>query len=402
MSAPMVKTKTPGIYKRGSRYVVTYRHQGKLRKESCRTLEEARQIKAERTRQIHSGEFSARSRVTLREYALEWIDRYQGRGGQHGFRESTRNDYRSALDRWILKSRGDDGSWRGYFPEKTRLSEVTPQHVNEFIQWLSGQTGATRKPLADQTIRNAFNPLRALFASAVREGLLRSNPTVAAALPHRPRIEEEEPDDRKPLTREQLSAFLAVVHPRHRLLFRLIAGTGLRIGEALALQWKHLRLDGEKPVVRVRRTFSPRTRTFHPPKSRHGRRDNPLDAALVLALRGWRKETEHPGEEDLVFPSRAGSVIQYSNLLRRVVKPAMEEAGAPWAGVHSLRHTFASLHVARGTNVVQLSRLMGHHSASFTLDTYSHLLDEGVGAPLSLTEELAVAMAAPVAEVAAA
>ena len=82
----------------------------------------------------------------------------------------------------------------------------------------------------------------------------------------------------------------------------------------------------------------------------------------------------------------------------------MEEAGAPWAGFHSLRHTFASLHIERGTNIKVLSRLMGHHSPSFTLDTYVHLLDEGVGAPLALGEELAVARAvrsgAPAAEVA--
>ena len=59
-----------------------------------------------------------------------------------------------------------------------------------------------------------------------------------------------------------------------------------------------------------------------------------------------------------------------------------------WAGFHTLRHTFASLQLAAGVNVVQLSRALGHHSASFTLDTYVHLL-EGEEAPaLDLTDAL--------------
>lgn len=40
----------------------------------------------------------------------------------------------------------------------------------------------------------------------------------------------------------------------------------------------------------------------------------------------------------------------------------MRQAGAPWAGFHTFRHTFASLHLKRGTNLLQLSRALGHHS----------------------------------------
>jgi integrase len=63
-----------------------------------------------------------------------------------------------------------------------------------------------------------------------------------------------------------------------------------------------------------------------------------------------------------------------------MLKPLYEEAGAPWAGWHTLRHTFASIQLANGVNVVALSRVLGHHSAAFTLSTYVHLL-EGDEAP---------------------
>lgn len=52
----------------------------------------------------------------------------------------------------------------------------------------------------------------------------------------------------------------------------------------------------------------------------------------------------------------------------------VEEVNAPWAGFHTFRHTFASLHLSRGTNLLQLSRALGHHSAAFTLSRYTHLL----------------------------
>jgi hypothetical protein len=64
------------------------------------------------------------------------------------------------------------------------------------------------------------------------------------------------------------------------------------------------------------------------------------------------------------------------------------EAGAEWAGFHTFRHSYASLHVERGTNIVQLSRLLGHHSASFTLTVYADLIDGNVGTPLVLSDEL--------------
>ncbi len=47
---------------------------------------------------------------------------------------------------------------------------------------------------------------------------------------------------------------------------------------------------------------------------------------------------------------------------------------APWAGFHTFRHTIASIHLSKGTNLLQLSRALGHHSPAFTLTRYTHLL----------------------------
>ena len=127
---------------------------------------------------------------------------------------------------------------------------------------------------------------------------------------------------------------------------------------------------------------------LHPPKSRHGRRNVPLGAALVFDLRRHRSESEWPGDDDLVFVSEAGTPLHHSNMHGRILRPVAEEIGAPWAGFHTFRHTCASLLFERGANAVQVQRWLGHHSAAFTLATYVHLLGDSLGEPLNLAHEL--------------
>jgi integrase len=184
------------------------------------------------------------------------------------------------------------------------------------------------------------------------------------------------------LTTEQLDTFLAVVHPEYHALFALLAGTGLRVSEAFALQWRHLALDSPRPVVKVRRAYV--RGAFGPPKSRHGRRDVPLSPGLVGTLRAHRAVSEWHRDDDLVFSSRAGTPLRMENVRRRYLRPAAKEAGAAWAGFHAFRHTCASRLFAAGRNAVQVQRWLGHHSPAFTLATYVHLLDDDLGEPLEL------------------
>ena len=166
----------------------------------------------------------------------------------------------------------------------------------------------------------------------------------------------------------------------------LLAGTGLRISEALALERRHLQLDGPRAAIRVRRALV-RGRV-EPPKTRHGRRDVPLSSGLVDRLRAHL--ADRPDEaEALVFANVSGNALDPDNLRRRMLKPLVGEAGAGWAAFHTFRHTFASLQLAGGVNVVQLSRALGHHSASFTLARYVHLLEGDAAPALDLAAALA-------------
>ena len=74
-----------------------------------------------------------------------------------------------------------------------------------------------------------------------------------------------------------------------------------------------------------------------------------------------------------------GTRVQRDNLWRRVLKPAAREAGVEWVGFHTFRHTCASLLFGAGKNVKQVQEWLGHHDPGFTLRTYVHLVDGGLG-----------------------
>jgi integrase len=77
-----------------------------------------------------------------------------------------------------------------------------------------------------------------------------------------------------------------------------------------------------------------------------------------------------------VFPSAAGGPLDTANLYRRIFKPAAARAGVDWATFHTLRHTCATLLFRNGLNPKQVQGWLGHHAASFTIDTYIHLLED--------------------------
>jgi integrase len=268
-----------------------------------------------------------------------------------------------------------------YFSKQTRLTDIAPSDVVAFVGWLCDER-KQKRALSDQTVRNIVVPLRACLATAVREGLLRVNPSREIDLPHRPTAEDMEDEEVKTMSPEELSAILDAMPEHWQTFFWLLAVTGVRISEAVALQWRHTQFDDDSPHIKIRRALV--KGRMGPPKSRYGRRSIPIDAALADALRSAREVSKWSGDEHPVFPSRVGSCLDAEKLRKRVLMPARRQVGLPWVGFHAFRHTCASMLFAEGRNAVQVQRWLGHHSAAFTLATYVHLLDGDVGEPLTI------------------
>jgi integrase len=270
VAAPYRRTALPGVYRRGNRYVVTYTDPaGRRRKRSARTIAEARLLKAELTTDVARGEFREHSRVRFDEYARQWIRTYQGRTGR-GIRPTTVEEYRRDLEIHAIP----------YFGRRL-LTDIDPRHVKLLAKALAD---GGRAP---GTVRVIIAPLRALFATAVDEGLLRSNPCAGLRLAgHRP-MDEDEPERARALTPEELARLVAATDPEWRLLMRFLAQTGLRIGELIALRWSDVDLDARR--VRVRRRLY--MGTLDTPKSRYGRRDVPISRRLADDLATARAAT---------------------------------------------------------------------------------------------------------------
>ena len=120
------------------------------------------------------------------------------------------------------------------------------------------------------------------------------------------------------------------------------------------------------------------------PKTSRAVRDVELMPALVRLLRGHKARAFKAGRarhEAFVFCSQVGTPLQHRNVARRMLDPAMEAAklvgeGRPRLRFHDLRHTFASLLIAQGHDIVFVSRQLGHSSTQVTLDVYAHLFDK--------------------------
>ncbi len=389
--AKLTKTSKPGIFRAHRKgcvgegrcdcpYTVVTRHRGRQVKTTVATFGEARELKGRKD----SGQGRPSARVRVETYFDQWIETYAGRTSA-GFQEVSRDEYRRVIEKRVLPAWG---TWK--------LSDVESSDARCLffdLREASISTGELRK------VRAA---LSAMFGTAADDdGLLRSNPIAGVRLPGPvgDDADFEDADERsKALSREELGLLLAAFPDSHRMFFEFLAHTGLRIGEAAGLRWEHLTdLAGQRPYLRVReQVYRGRRKKL---KSKKGKRDLPLSPGMATKLRAHRRDS-YEGERAPVFPSsgtlrRTDDGLSYpfspNNLGRDVLIPTREALGMDWVTFHTFRHTCASLLFSEGRNIKQVQKWLGHADPSFTLKTYVHLMDEGIGDAAFFDDAVAVA-----------
>lgn len=198
------------------------------------------------------------------------------------------------------------------------------------------------------------------------------------------RTRKEDSEQRKAdfLTPEELSLLLQTCQehaPASYPFVALLAKTGLRLGEACALQWGDLDFHGRFMAVQRNLVDGHLTTT----KSGKSRR---VDMSLHLAetlktlhterkkltLRhGWRETPPW------VFINAVGNPLDADNFRRRDWPKLLAKAGLRAIRIHDLRHTFASLLIQQGAPLVYVKEQIGHHSIRVTVDIYGHLVPGG-------------------------
>jgi integrase len=219
--------------------------------------------------------------------------------------------------------------------------------------------------------------LHGALGQAERWGYVPRNVATLVETPRAPRYEIA------PLNEEQSRAFLlAAKSERLEALFVVALTTGMRQGELLGLRWRDVELaEGSLQVRSTLERDDGGVYRFVEPKTARSRRRVTLTATAVTALRAHRaaqlKERIALGSAwddlDLVFPNEVGRPLDPTNVTERAFRRTLRRAGLPRIRFHDLRHTAATLMLARNVHPKVASEMLGHAQVAITLDLYSHV-----------------------------
>ena len=292
--------------------------------------------------------------LTLNEY----LDRWLKTAAKPRLREKSFRSYESLLRRYVRPSLGPQN-----------LAAICPLDIQAVYQKL------VERGLSARTIRYTHSVLRSSMRQAVRWRLLAEDPTNGAQLPRQQRGEL------RVLTAEQSRVFLeTAMQTAYGPVFAVALTTAARPSEYLALQWQDI--NWERGTVSIARTLERASGGWRFAETKRAR------SRRVIKLQEWvlelleelhaKRETEPtgsswPGASDVIFTTPSGRPID-SDKLAKQFKSILEQAGLPLIRLYDLRHTGATLALAAGVPPKVVSEQLGHASAAFTLDIYSHVL----------------------------
>jgi integrase len=229
--------------------------------------------------------------------------------------------------------------------------------------------------LSARTVRYTHSVLRSAMRQAIRWRLLGEDPTNGAQLPRQRRVEV------RVLSAEQSRSFLeATLETPYGPVFGVALTTAARPSEYLGLEWKDIDLErGTVSIARAIERVSGGWR-FAETKRARSRRVIKLQRWILELLTGLLTKTSSKpecsswgGGAELIFTTPGGRPID-SDKLATTCKSILQKAGLPTIRLCDLRHTGATLALAAGVPPKVVSEQMGHASAAFTLDIYSHVL----------------------------
>jgi len=249
------------------------------------------------------------------------------------------------------------------------LKRINPPAVERFLLALR------KSGKSDSTIRQIYTVARAILDAAVRDGLLARNPVAAVK---RPKVTASEATYLSPA---QVAALLKAAEPsRYAAVFEFLVHTGLRRGEALALRWTDV--DMTNHLARVRGTLArvDGDLVVTAPKSERSNRTIPLSDPATAVLKGVKvrqaAERLRAGsvwtDTGHVFTTEFGQPCDPRNALR-ALKVAATATGLDGIGLHTLRHSAASVMLSAGVPLKVVSDLLGHSGISVTADVYGHV-----------------------------
>lgn len=287
---------------------------------------------------------------TIREALEAYRDRTK-----HTLEASTWNPYRRDIDNILIPRWGH-----------MRITAFTPADLRA---WAGEQTVSLKR------MRNILLPLRAIFAEAKEDGIIKVHPLdidLAKLVPIAKRTSDYVP---QPYTVAELRTVLANIPEPERFAFQLWAFTGLRTGELIGLRWPRVNLDAATLTVSettTERVDKPRAKTAA------GLRTIPLLPAALEALQALRPHTQLAGDRVTINPrgirkDKAWDTNKLEDIWKRAHKGTDIQPRKPY----ELRHTWASQMLSQGENAALIAKLLGHKNIEMVQRVYGKWVSEG-------------------------
>jgi integrase len=320
------------------------------------TVREARQMLSDLLRKVNSGEYRPESACTFGRFVEErWKpDVFPT------LKFSSKKFYDYVLNAHLIPTFGD-----------TPLRLITRASVQSFL------SAKAQSDLSWKTVKHIRTAFGAIIEAAVIGDLLTDNPVRKTRLPRRG-PEEEKP----PIEVEKVKELIdALPEPSHSIAL-LLASTGMRIGELLALRWRDVDLNAG--TVQIRQTVY--EGVFDTPKTKSSKRPIPLGPSGIAILGRFSASGCDP--EGLVFATGRGTPLSRRNLLNRQFKPTCKRLGLDGVSWHWLRHVTATLASSTGARLGAVQTLLGHSSSEITRSIYLEAIPKDVKETVEKVEEL--------------
>lgn len=318
---------------------------------------------------VHSGKYRPGvdvgkclcSDITVAEYASIYLNKIKSRLSPNTFPM-----YEAVVNDLICESFGN-----------IRLKDINSRHLQAMIDYLSSGGSradeANSKPLNPATIKRYATVFSSLMEAAFEDGYAEKDALHDRPV-HYPRID---PKIIIPYSVDEVKHFLRVLDQEDSIIkafFYLAVFSGMRRCEILALTWDDIDFDSQLISVNKaaykEKGFPARTKA---PKSCAGVRTIPLQRevmGILDELRNEQSKMQFENPNGYLFVTANGTIWNEDSASKYIYK-IEEKADLRRLHLHGLRHTFSSIMVDNGANIVDAKELMGHTEQSTTL-RYSH------------------------------
>jgi len=321
-----------------------------------KTQKEVRKKLTDITKSLDSGTYKTPNKITVSQWLDEWINVFCA----HAIKPLTLTSYKSIAKNYINPRIG-----------AIQLQGLRGSHIQKIYNDMFSDG------LSPKTIKNVSAVIHKALSTAQKQGIINQNPSDTTDIP---KIQKHEI---KPFTEAEIPLFISeCAKDIMGIAFIICLLSGLREGECMGLQWDAVDFQSKRITIRqqlqreqhkggkyyIATTKSNKIRVIAPPPIAFDYLREEHTRQLERQLKAGESWCNH---WDLVFTDELGGHYKTSTFYKHFKRLA-SKIGRPDARPHDLRHTAATIAIANGADIKSVQAMMGHATAAFTMDIYTH------------------------------